>query len=153
MRRDSQGEHTQCCSRTYRPYGVRALAAGGFACGSLSGLPEAFVSVLLLSGHAQSMYLTDPKRSVRDIRRGPSPCGANACTRLLSVNKRWSDMVRGRVARRRVLLAMSSSGSRNLDFLTRRPWASACVLAHTTLVGMPAFLLAPTVVLLPWHSG
>ena len=43
-------------------------------------------------------------------------------------------MVRGRVARRRVLLAMSSSASSNLDFLTRQPWASARVLAHTTLL-------------------
>ena len=41
-------------------------------------------------------------------------------------------MVRGRVARRRVLLAMSSSAVSSLDFLTRRPWASARVLAHTT---------------------
>ena len=43
-------------------------------------------------------------------------------------------MVRGRVARRRVLFAMSSSAVSSLDFLTRRPWASARVLAHTTLL-------------------
>ena len=62
-------------------------------------------------------------------------------------------MVRGGVARRRVLLAMSSSASSSLDFLTRRPWASARVLAHITLLCMTAILLAPTVVLLPCHSG
>ena len=43
-------------------------------------------------------------------------------------------MVRGRVARRRVLLAMSKSALSSLDFSTRRPWASARDLAHTTLV-------------------
>ena len=62
-------------------------------------------------------------------------------------------MVRVRVARRRVLLAMSKSASSSLDFLTRRPWASARALAHTTLLCMTAILQTPTVVLLPCHSG
>ena len=62
-------------------------------------------------------------------------------------------MVRGRVARRRVLLAMSSSAASSLDFLTRRPWASARDLAHTTLLCMTAILQTSTVVLLPCHSG
>ena len=62
-------------------------------------------------------------------------------------------MVRGRVARRRVLLAMSRSASSSLHFLTRQPWASARDLAHTTLLCMTAILQTPTVVLLPCHSG
>ena len=43
-------------------------------------------------------------------------------------------MVRGKVARRRVLFALGRSASSSLDFLTRRPWASARALAHTTLL-------------------
>ena len=62
-------------------------------------------------------------------------------------------MVRGRVARRRVILAMSKSASSSIDFSTRRPWASARDLAHTTLLCMTAILQTPTVVLLPCHSG
>ena len=50
-------------------------------------------------------------------------------------------MVRGKVARR-VLLAMGSSASSSLDFLTRRPWASARDLAHITLLCMTAYLAA-----------
>ena len=62
-------------------------------------------------------------------------------------------MVRGRVARQRVLLATSRSASRPLDFSTRRPWASARDLAHITLLCMTALQATSTVVLLPCHSG
>ena len=43
---------------------------------------------------------------------------------LSSAYDRRSDMVLGGVARRRVLLATSSSASSTHAFLTRRPWAS-----------------------------